>query len=177
MGLTDHLTCFLRNLYTGQEAQLELDMEQQTGSKLRNEFAKAVYCPPACLFNLHAEYFMWNARLAEAQAGIKIARRNINSFRYANDTPLMAESKKKQKTLLMKVKEESEKAGLKLSIQETKIMASIPLTSWEIDGEGASQVTLVVKNLPADASDTRGIFLGREDTLEAGMKIHSSILI
>ena len=110
MGLTDHLTCFLRNLYTGQEAQLELDMEQQTGSKLRNEFAKAVYCPPACLFNLQAEYFMWNARLAEAQAGIKIAGRNINSFRYAEDTTLMAESEVKLKNLLMKVKSESEVA-------------------------------------------------------------------
>ena len=129
-----------------------------------------------CLFNFYAEYIKWNARLDESQAGIKIAGRS-NNLRYADDITLMEESKEEQKTLLMKVKEESEKAGLKLSIQETKIMASIPLTSWEIDGEGASQVTLVVKNLPADASDTRGIFLGREDTLEAGMTIHSSILI
>ena len=86
---------------------------------------------------------MWNARLAEAQAGIKIAGRNINSFRYANDTPLMAESKKKQKTLLMKVKEESEKAGLKLNIQKTKIMASSPITPWKIDEETMESETLI----------------------------------
>ena len=109
-------------------------MEQRTGSKLRNEFAKAVYCPPACLFNLYAEYFMWKARLAEAQAGIKIAGRNSNSFRYANDTPLMTESKENQKTLLMRVKEESEKAGLKLNIQKPKFMTSSPISSWQIDG-------------------------------------------
>ena len=99
--------------------QLELDMEQQTGSKLGKEYVKAVY----------AEHIIWNAGLDEAQARIKIARRNINNFRYADDTILMAESKKELKSLLMKVKEESEKAGLKLNIQKTKIMASSPFTS------------------------------------------------
>ena len=89
----------------------------------------------SCLFNLHAEYIMWNARLDEAQAEIKIAGRNINSLRYADDTTLMAESKEELKSLLMKVKEESENVGLKLNIQKTKIMASSPITSWKIDGE------------------------------------------
>ena len=90
---------------------------------------------PPCLFNLHAEYIKWNAWLDEAQAGIKIARRNINNLRYADDTILMAESKEELKSLLMKVKEESEKVGLKLNIQKTKIMASGPIASWQIDGE------------------------------------------
>uniref|UniRef100_A0AC11D1M0 Uncharacterized protein n=1 Tax=Ovis aries TaxID=9940 RepID=A0AC11D1M0_SHEEP len=89
----------------------------------------------SCLFNLSAEYIMRNTGLSEAQVGIKIARRNINHLRYADDTTLMAESEEKLKSLLMKVKEESEKVGLKLNIQKTKIMASCPITSWEIDGE------------------------------------------
>ena len=88
-----------------------------------------------CLFNLNAEYIMWNARLDKAQAGIKIARRNINNLRYADDTTLMAESEDEQKSLLMKVKEESEKVGFKLNIQKTKIMVSSPNTTWQIDGE------------------------------------------
>ena len=92
-----------------------------------------------CLFNLYAEYFMRNARLCEAQAGIKIAGRNINNFRYADDTNLMEESEEELKSLLVKVKEESEKAGLKLNNQKTKIMASSPITSWEIDGKQRKQ--------------------------------------
>ena len=107
-------------------------MEQQTGSKLRREYVKAVYSP--CLFNLYAEYIMRNTGLDEAQAGIKIAKRNINDLRYADDTTLMAESEE-LKSLLMKVKEESETVGLELNIQKTKIMASGPITSWQIDGE------------------------------------------
>ena len=103
--------------------QLELDMEKQTGSKLGKQYVKAVYCHAAYL--TYAEYIMRNARLYEAQAGIKNARRNINNLRYADDTTLRAESEKELKTLLMKVKEESEKVGLKLSIQKTKIMASV----------------------------------------------------
>ena len=95
----------------------------------------------SCLFKLYAEYIMRNAKLDEAQAGIKIARRNINNFRYADDTTLMAESKEELKSLLMKVKEESEKVGLKLNIQKTKIMASSPITSWQIDGETMKTVT------------------------------------
>ena len=94
-----------------------------------------------CLFNLYAEYIMWNARLDEAQAEIMTARRNINNLRYADDTTLMAESKEELKSLLMKVKEESEKAGLKLNIQKTKIMASGPITSWERDGETVETVS------------------------------------
>ena len=112
--------------------QLELDTEQQTGSKSGKVYIKAVYCH--LLIYLYAEYFMWNAGLCEAQGGIKIAGRNINNLRYADDTTLMAESKE-LKNLLMKVKEESEKADLKLNIQKIKIMASSPITSWQIDGE------------------------------------------
>ena len=110
------------------EQQLKLDMEQQTGSKLGKEYVKAAYLLP-CLFNLCAEYIMRNARLDEAQTGIKIAGRHINNLRYTFDTILMAESEEELKSLLMKVKEESEKVGLKLNIQKTKIMASGPFTS------------------------------------------------
>ena len=119
--------------------QLELDMEQQTGSKLGKEYVKAVYCHPY-LFNLNAEYVMRNAGLDEAQAGRKIAGRNINDLRYADDTTLMAEIEE-LKSLLKKVKEESEKVGLKLNIQKTKIRASVPTTSWQIDGETMETVT------------------------------------
>ena len=108
--------------------QLELDTEQRTGSKLEKDYIKAVYWTP-CLFNLYAEYIMQNTRLNEAQAGIRIVRRNINNLRYADDTTLMAETKEILKSLLMKVKEESEKAGSKLNFQKTKIMAFGPITS------------------------------------------------
>ena len=120
--------------------QLELDMEQQTGSKQKKGYVKAVYCHPV-LFNLYAEYIMRNAGLDEAQAGIKIAGRNINNLRYADDTTLMAESDEELKSLLMKVKVESEKVGLKLNIQKMKIMASGLITSWEIDGETVETVS------------------------------------
>ena len=116
---------------------LELDMEQQTGSKQEKEYVKAVYCHPAYLTYIHST--SWETLgLEEAQAGIKIAERNINNLRYADDTTLTAESREELKSLLMKVKEESEKVGLKLNIQKTKIMASGPITSWEIDGETVS---------------------------------------
>ena len=121
--------------------QLELDMEQQTGSKLGKEYVKAVYLL-LCLFNLYEEYIMRNAGLDEAQAGIRIAGKNINNLRYADHTTLMAESEEELKSLLMKVKEESEKVGLKLNIQKAKIMASGPITSWRIDGETVEAVTL-----------------------------------
>ena len=121
--------------------QLELDMEQQTGSKLGKKYIKAVYCHPAYLTSMQSKYIMRNAGLDEAQAGIKIDGRNINNLRYADDTTLMAESEEELKSLLMKVKEESEKVGLKLSIQKTKIMASGPITSWEIDGETVETVS------------------------------------
>ena len=131
-GIPDHLTCFLRNLYASQEAQLEQDMAQQTGFKLGKEYVKAVYCHPAYLTCMQS--IMNNAGLDEAQAGIKIARRNINNLIYADDTTLMAESEE-LKNILMKVKKESEEVGLKLNFQKTKIMASSPITSWQIDGE------------------------------------------
>ena len=113
---------------------------EQTGSKLRKEYSKAIYCHPAYLIYI-CRVHQWNGRLQEAQAGMKIARRNINNLRYADDTNLMAESEEELKSLLMKVKEESEKAGLKLNIQKTKIMASSPITSWQIDGETMETVT------------------------------------
>ena len=117
--------------------QLELDMEQQTGFK---GVSQGCILSP-CLFSLYAEYIMRNAGLDEAQAGIKIAGRNINNLRYADDPTLMAEGEEELKSLLMKVKEESEKVGLKLNIQKTKIMASGPITSWQIDGESIETVT------------------------------------
>ena len=119
--------------------QLELDMEHLTSSKLGEEYVKAGMLSP-CLFNLYAEYIMQNAGLDKAQPGIKIAWRNNNNLRYADDTTLMAESEEELKSLL-KVKEESEKPGLKLNIQKTKIMASGPITSWQIDGEKMETVT------------------------------------
>ena len=111
---------------------LELDMEQWTDSKLGKEYIKYIVI---LLFNLYVEYIMWNAKLDEARAGIKMARRNISNLRYADDTTLMAESEEELKSLLMKVKEESEKFGLKLNTQKTMIMASGPITSWQIDGK------------------------------------------
>ena len=116
-------------------------MEQLTGSKLGKEYDKAVYCHP--FFNLYAEYIIWNAELNEPQAAIKITWRNINSLGYANDTTLMAESKEELKSLLMKVKEESEKAGLKLNIQKTKIIASSLMTSWQVDGKKEAVTDLI----------------------------------
>ena len=113
--------------------QLELDMEQQTSSKGKEVRQGCILSP--CLFNFYAEYIMRNAGLDEAQAGIKIAGRNINNLRYTDDTTIMAESEEELQSLLMKVKEESEKVGLKLDIQKTKIMASGPITSWQRDGE------------------------------------------
>ena len=116
-------------------------MEQQTGSISGKEYVKAVYCHLAYLTYMQSKYIMRNAGLEEAQSGIKIARRNINNLRYADDTTIMAESEEELKSLLMKVKEESEKVGLKLNIQKTKIMASGPITSWEIDGETVETVS------------------------------------
>ena len=119
--------------------QLELDTEQQTGWKIGKGVRQGCILSP-CLFNLYAEYIMRNAGLEEAQAGIKIAGRNISNLRYADDTTFMAESEEELKSLLMKVKEESEKVGLKLNIQKTKIMASGSITSWQIDGETVETV-------------------------------------
>ena len=126
---------------------LELNMEEQTDSKSGKKYIKAVYCHPVYL-TYNAEYIMRNAGLDEAQPGIKIARRNINNLRYADTTTLMAESEEELKSLLMKVKEESEKVDLKLNIQKTKIMASSPITSWQIDGETVETVTDFILGAP-----------------------------
>ena len=134
MGIPDRLTCLLRNLYAGQEATVRTEHGTTDWFQIRKGVHQGCMLSP-CLFNLYAEYIMQNAGLDEAQAGIKIARRNINNLRYADDTTLMAESKEELKSFLMKVKEEGEKVDLKLNIQKTKIMASGPITSWQIDGE------------------------------------------
>ena len=130
MEIPDHLTCLLRNLYAGQEATVRTGHRTTDWFQIGKVVRQGGMLSP-CLFNLYAEYIMRNARLNEAQTEIKIPRRNINNFRYEDDTTLMAESKEKLKSLLMKVKEESEKVGLKLNIQETKIMASGHITSWQ----------------------------------------------
>ena len=132
MGIPDHLTCLLRNLYAGQEATVRTGHGTTDCFQIEKRVHQGCILSP-CLFNFYAEYIMRNAGLEEAQTGIKIARRNINHLRYADDTTLMAESEDELKSLLMKVKVESEKAGLKLNIQKMKIMASGPITSWEID--------------------------------------------
>src|SRR5574340_217593 len=128
MGIPGHLICLLRNLYAGQEATVRTGYGTTDSFQIGKGVSQGCILSP-CLFNLYAEYIMSNAGLDEAQAGIKIDRRNINNLRYADDTILMAESEEELKSLLMKVKEESEKAGLKLNIQKTKIMASGPITS------------------------------------------------
>ena len=124
----------MRNLYAGQEATVRTGHRTTDWFQIGKGVRQGCILPP-CLFNLYAEYIVRNTGLEEAQAGIKIARRNINNLRYADDTTLMAESEEELKSLLMKVKEESEKVGLKLNIQKTKIMASGPITSWQIDGK------------------------------------------
>ena len=129
--------------------RLELDMERQTGSKWEKEYVKAVYCHPAYLTYMQSKYIMRNAGLEETQVGIKIAGRNINNLRYADDTTLKTESEE-LKSLLMQVKEESEKVGLKLNIQKTKTMASSPTTSWEIDGETVSDFIFGGSKITAD---------------------------
>ena len=140
MGIPDHLTCLLRNLYAGQEATVRTGHGRTDWFQTRKGVHKGYILSP-CLFNLYAEYIMRSSGLDDAQAGIKVSGRNINNLRYADDTTLMAESEEELKSLLMKVKEESEKVGLKLNIQKTKIMASGPITSWQIDGETVETVT------------------------------------
>src|SRR5574337_682445 len=133
MGIPDHLICLLINLYAGQEATVRTGHGTTDWFQIGKRERQGCILSP-CLFNFYAEYIMRNAGLKETQAGIKIAGRNINNLRYADDTTLKAESEEELKSLLMKVKEESEKVGLKLSIQKTKIIASGPITSWQIDG-------------------------------------------
>ena len=134
MGIPDPLTCLLRNLYAGLEATVRIGHGTTDLLQIEKGVIQGCILLP-CLFNLYAVYIMRNAGLEEAQAGIKIAGRKINNFRYADDITLMAESEEKLKSLLMKVKEESDKVGLKLNIQKSKIMASGPITSWKIDGK------------------------------------------
>ena len=134
MGIPDHLTCLLRNLYARQEETVRTGHGTTDWFQIGKGIRQGCILSP-CLYNFYAEYIMRNAGLEEAQAGIKIAGRNINNLRYANDTTLKAESEEELKSLLMKVKEESEKVGLKLNIQKTKIMASGPITSWQIHGK------------------------------------------
>uniref|UniRef100_A0AC11EHA5 Uncharacterized protein n=2 Tax=Ovis aries TaxID=9940 RepID=A0AC11EHA5_SHEEP len=140
MGMSDHVTCLLRNLYASQDARVRTGHGTTDWFQMGKGVHQGCILSP-CLFNLYAEYIMRNAGLDEAQAGIKIARRNINNLRYADDTTLIAESEEGLKSLLMKVKEESEKVGLKLNIQKNKTMASGPITSWQIDGETVETVT------------------------------------
>ena len=140
MGIPAQLTCLLRSLCAGHKATVRAGHGTtdwfQIGEGVRQGYILSPY-----LFNLYAEYIMTNAGLEEAQAGVKIARRNINNLRYADDTTLMADTEEELKSILMKVKEESEKVGLKLNIQKTKIMASSPITSWQIDGERVETVS------------------------------------
>ena len=139
MGIPDHLNCFLRNLYAGQEAAVRTEHGTTDWFQIGKGVCQGCILSP-CLFNFYAEYIMRNTGLEETQGGIKIARRNINNLRYADDTTLMAESEEELKNLLMKVKVESEKVGLKLKIQKTNIMASGSITSWEIDGKTVETV-------------------------------------
>ena len=140
MEIPDHLTCLLRNLYAGQEATVRIEHGTTDWFQIGKGVCQGCILSP-CLFSSYAVYIMRNAGLEEAQARIKIAGRNIKNLRYADDTTLMAESEEELKSLLMKVKEETEKIGLKVNIQKTKIMASGPITSWEIDGETVETVS------------------------------------
>ena len=166
--MPDHLTCLLRNLYAGQEATLRTGHGATDWFQIGKGVRQGCILLP-CLFNLYAEYLRRNAGLEEAQAGIKIAGRNINNLRYADDTTLMAESEEELKSLLMNMKQESEKVGLKLTIQKTMIMASGPITSWQIDGETVETVTdfiLGVSNITTDGDCSheieRHLLLGRK---------------
>ena len=168
MVIPDHLTCLLRNLYTGQEATVRTGHGTMDWFHIRKGVRQDCILS-LCLFNFYAEYIMWNAGLDEAQAGIKTAERNINNLRYADDTTLRAESEEELKSLLMKVKEESEKAGLKLYIQKTKIMASSPITSSQIDRETMETVRDFIflgSKITADGDCSheikRRLFLGRK---------------
>ena len=165
MGIPDQLTCLLRNLYAGQEATVRTGRGTTDWFQIGKGVCQGCILSP-CLFNFYAQYIMRNAGLEEAQAGIKISGRNINNLRYADDTTLMAESEEELKSLLMKVKEESEKVGLKLNIQKTKIIASGPITSWEIDGETVADFIFRGSKITADGYCSheikRRLLLGRK---------------
>ena len=140
MGIPDHLICLLRNLHSGQEATVRTGHGKTDWFQIGKGVCQGCILTP-CLFNLYAEYIIRNDGLDEAQTGIKIAGRNINNLRHADDTTLMADNKEELKSLLMKVKEESEKVGLILNIQKTMIMPSGPITSWRIEGETVETVS------------------------------------
>ena len=159
------MICLLRNLYAGQEATVRTGHGTTDWFQIGKGVRQSCILSP-CLFNFYAEYIMRNAGLEETQAGIKIAGRNINNLRYTDDTTLMAESEEELKSLLMKVKEESEKVGLKLNIQKMKMMASGPITSWEIGGETVSDFILGGSKITADGGCSheikRCLLLGRK---------------
>ena len=165
MEITDHLTCLLRKLSAGQEATVRTGHGTTDWFQIRKGVRQSCILLP-CLFNLYAQYIMSNAGLDEAQGGIKIAWRNINNLRYADDTTLMAESEEELESFVMKVKEESEKVGLKLNIQKTKIMASGPIASWQIDGETVADFIFEGSKVTADGDHSheikRCLLLGRE---------------
>ena len=146
VGIQEHFICLLRNLYTGQETKVRTRHGTMDWFQIGKGAHQGCILSP-CLFNLYAEYIVQNARLDEAQAGVKIDGRNINNLRYADDSTLMAESEEELKSLLMKVKEESEKAGLILNIQKTKIITSSPITSWQIDGKNGNRDRLYFPGL------------------------------
>ena len=159
MGIPDHPTCLLRNLYAGQETTVRNGHGTTDWFQIEKEVRQGYILSP-CLFNLYAEYIIRNAGLNEAQAGIKIAGRNINNLRYADDTTLMVESDEELKSLLIKVKEESEKAWLKFNIQKTKIMASGPITSRQIERETMETMTEFIflgSKITADDDRSHGI--------------------
>ena len=141
IGIPDHLTCLLRNLYAGQEATVRTRHGTTDWFQIGKRVCQGCILSP-CLFNFYAEYIMRNARLDEANAEIKIARRNTNNLRYAEDNTFMAESEEALRSLLMKVREESEKVDLSLNIQKVKIMASGPITSWQINQQTGNNVRL-----------------------------------
>ena len=165
VGIPDHLTCLLRNPYAGQEATVRTGHGTTDWFQIGKGVRQGCILSP-CLFNFYAEYIMRNAGLDEAQAGIKTARRNINNLRYADDTTLMAESKEELKSLMMKVKEESKKVGLKLNIQKTKILASGPITSWQIGRETVRDFIFLCSKITADSDCSheikRCLLLGRK---------------
>ena len=176
MEIPDHLTCLLRNLFTGQEATVRT----RHGTTDWFQIGKGVhqgYILSPCLFNLYAEYIMRNTGLEEAQARTKIAGRNINNLKYADNTTLMAESEEELMSLLMKVKEESEKIGLKFNIQKTQIVASSPITSWQIDGETVADFSFLGSKITADGDCSheikRCLLLGRKVMTNLDSKLKS----
>ena len=178
-GNTRPLTCLLRNLYAGQEAAVRTGHGTTDWFQIRKGICQGCTLSP-CLFNLYAGYIVRNARLDEAQAGIKISGRKINNLRYADDTTLMAESEEELKSLVMKMKEESKKVGLRLNIQKSKIMASSPITSWQIDGETVETVTDFIFSgskitMEGDCSHEikRCLFLGRKVMTNLGSILKS----